>query len=237
MTVPISILIHALRCKEIPQLRLYLYLKSMASGHLKITENVPRQVCEAMKWKDLRTYKTNLEWLLKHHWASFNNKSQSLRIVSFKQLHRRFHGSVRTGVRMNIEDFKNFRAFIYAAVISWGMSAKRKSDGKSKCKRGSFGKGLPYSHFKDLPETYLAEILHLDHSTISRYKQDARKAGYIKIHHQFLYLHHSSSQISLMRKYMDEDEAKKLVTHNNRAYLQQCDIMKGFVGLAYLKRL
>jgi hypothetical protein len=238
LSVPVSIILHTLRVKKVNKLKLYLYLKAISSGQIKLSDEVQKSVCVALEWKDKRTFKSNLSWLLKHHWATYNSKTHSLRIISFRQLNKQIHGSVRTGVRMNMTDFKYFRHFIYATAISWSQIAiKGAEKRRSKCKRGRSKKSHPYSHFSKMPLDYLAKIVKLNKSTISKNKKAAALDEYIKIHHQYENLYRKAKYINVMRHYLDYNQARRLVVHNGRVHIQLPDIINSTLKLVYLKRL
>ena len=237
LTVPISIIKYALYTKKVNQLKLYLYLKSIASGQIRLTQKTKEQILKGIEWKDQRTLETNLEWLLKHHWTAYNSKTQSLRITSFGRLHYKIKGRVCTGVRMNSEDLKTFRAFIYASIITWSMNERKRLIKKSERTEGHSKKDIPYSHYFQMPTRYLAPILDLDHSTISRYKKIAQQSGYIKVHHQYENLQRHPQYLPIMKEYSEEETAKKLVIHNKRVHIQNADLISSTLEIRYIKRL
>ena len=185
MNVPISILIYALRHKQVSKVRLFLYLKSICSGHFLLSEEMIDEVCLALKWKSVKTFKANLSWLVRHKWITVNSKLNAYRIVSYKQLGRMIKSKINTSALMFEDDFNCFRAFMYAAVITWSMKAKTRIDRKSGRKKGGPKKSFRYRDYFQLPVRYLAKILKVDLSSASRYKTQAKNAGFLDVKKQF----------------------------------------------------
>jgi len=237
MKIPISLIIYALKKKKVNQLKLYLYLKANSSGHLKLDEVLRAKACADMGWKDKRTYTSKIEWLLKHHWVTLNNNTHSLRLVSLEQVHRQINGCVYTGTRMDSTDLTQFRPFIYASVITWATSAKRKSLYMSERKKGHSRKSIKYLLHSDLPNRYLSKILELDQSCITRYKHEAEAAGYIRIKHRIQELDLDISHLPTIQKYADTDIVNSIFMMNDKLYTRKSDIISPRIKLCYLKRL
>jgi hypothetical protein len=137
---------------------------------------------------------------------------------------------------MEKEDFGYFRPFIYASVITWSMKRKRRTDKKSERKQGrsrkSFHPPKPYI----LPNRYLAKILHLDASTISRYKSEAAKAGYLIIHKRYQDTGLPAGQINQIHKVMGE-ETDSMIVIGEKIYQQLPDRIDSFINLRYKQQL
>lgn len=236
MNVPVSLLIYALQNKKINPLKLYLYLKLVSSGHFHLCQESTEQVCAGLSWKSVKTFNHNLGWLVKHRWITVNSRTDSYRIVSYSQLQKLLKLRIRTGVIMEREDFIYFRPFIYASVITWGMKRKRRTDKKSERKQGSSRKCFyPPEHDK-LPNRYLARILKLDHSTVSRYKSQAAQAGYLIIQKKYEDTGLPASHIKQLHKTMGE-EADCMVVFKNKIYRQLPDRIDTFIHLRYKRQL
>jgi hypothetical protein len=235
MNVPIAILVHALKHKKVNQLKLYLYLKSITSGHFKATDRNIEELCGALNWKKRVTFKTNAQWLLKQGWITYNSKRKSIRIVSYTRLYKQLDSRAKSGVSMDIAHFGAFRPFIYAAVITWAMTAKKRIESKPERKKGRSRKSVPYSHYFTLPLRYAAKIVDLDYSTISRYKTIAEESGFIKVHHKYQKIDLNIRYLDTMRKYMEE-EGYRFVVHNKRIHMQQPDLIQSNIHLKYKKR-
>jgi hypothetical protein len=236
MNVPVSLLIYSLQYKKISPLKLFLYLKQISSGHFHLCKESIEQVCTGLKWKSTKTFSNNIHWLVKHRWITVNNKTQSYRTISYRQLQKLLKLKIRTGVIMEREDFTYFRPFIYASVITWSMKRKKRTDKKSERKEGrsskSFHPPKPYT----LPNRYLAKILQLDSSTISRYKSHAAEAGYLIIHKRYEDTGLPAEQIHQLHKTIGE-EADTMVVFGKRIYRQLPDRIDSFIHLRYKNQL
>lgn len=236
MNVPIAILVDSLKYKRVNQIKLLLYLKCTTSGHFKLNPKNIDEVTRALNWKTTKTFHKHLQWLLENHWITFNSKTQSYRLRSYNQLYKKLDSKSRSGVFMDISHFQDYRAFIYAAVITWGMTAKRRTDKKSERKQGRSRKSLPKYQYYTFPLRYAAKMLDLHYSTISRYKTLAEQQGYLKIIKQFERVEIAVCHLDNMRKYLEE-EAYRFTVKGNRLYLQKADIIQSVIHLKYKKRI
>lgn len=237
MSIPIEIILFALRNKKLSQLKLYIYLKFVSSGTIHISEKTKKITCEALNWKDSRTFNSNIEWLLNQKWASYNSKTQSLRIASYKQVYHKLKGRKLSGVRINKEDFKTFRPFIYAAAITWSIKMLSEFNLGPERIKGISNMSHNKLELNILPNEYFAQIIHSNKSTASRYKNAARDAKYILIKHRLVKLKLSKEFIIAMKQNLTEDAANTLLIKGNRTYLQQADLIYSNISLICLKRL
>jgi len=229
MTIPIPIIIFALRKKKINQLKLYLYLKYSASGHLKLTHETIEQITKELNWKSIKTFHANFNWLARKKWISFNSISKNCRIAGYVQLKNRIDFFTSSGVEFNPEDFKQFRPYVYATAITWCMKYKNWKEKQPGRKKGRPGKSCCHQWY-ELPNRYLAKVLRLDHSTISRYKTAAVKAGYLTVHKQYDDLELPESLIYALR-YSLPDEAHLFVVHNGKSFRQKSDLISSTIHL------
>ncbi|TKG88121.1 hypothetical protein EYV94_27540 [Puteibacter caeruleilacunae] len=182
--VPIGILLYSLHQKKVNQVRVYLYLKYMASGNIKLTDQVTENVCSQLGCCK-KTFKTHLKWLLHKKWVSFNSNTRSLHIKGYKRIAKQWHYEKNQGVGCYIEQLINFRPFCYGATISWARLQKHCKDRVSKRFKGHFSKNTHRECMYDLPNRYLAKILNLDYTTVSKYRTIATIHGYIDVKHNY----------------------------------------------------
>jgi hypothetical protein len=235
MNLPITLIAYSLSHKVVNQLRLYLYLKSVCSGHFKVDERSVHAACKYLVYNSDKTFYKNLHWLISMKWITFNSVSHSCRIISFSRLCHKLDIKTRTGVLFETRDFKHFRPFLYAAVIAWSIRKKEWRKRQPASKKGGTSKSMSANKIKNrnqLPNRYLSKILQLDHSTISRYKLAASTAGYITTLHQY-----EDTQLSLkflypMQKYLPE-EAHLFVAHNNTVQRQLPDTITHSIHLKH----
>ncbi len=229
MTIPIPIIIYVLRKKKINQLKLYLFLKYAASGHIKLTNETIEQITKELGWMSTKTFKANLNWLARKKWLTYNSKTKNCRIASYNKLQRKIPFFTSSAVDFILNDLNQFRPFIYATVITWCMKykfSKEKQPGRIK---GRSRKSCCQQMY-ELPNRYLAKVLELDHSTISKYKSAAIKAGYLTVHKQYLDMELPDTFIYALR-YSFPDEAHLFVVHNGKSFRQKPDLITSTIIL------
>ena len=162
-----------------------------------------------------------------------HSKTGSCRIKSFARLCHKLNINTKTGVVFSDSDFPTFRPFIYAAVIAWRIRRKNWLERQPVRKKGRASKSMPMPKFQ-LPNRYLAKILELDHSTISRYKSAATKAGYIIVKHNY-----EDTELPGKFKYTlmmgIPEDAHLFVIHNKTVQRQLCDTLKTNIHLKHCR--
>jgi hypothetical protein len=231
LNLPITLISYSLSHKIVNQLRLYLYLKIISSGHFKITKDTVSHICKTLDYYSDKTFFKNLNWLVLNRWITFNPNSGNCRVISFTRLCYKLKIRTRTGVKFDILDFKYFRPFLYAAIIAWGIRyrawcQRARAERQPGRKKGRSIVGM------SLPNRYLAKILDLDHSTISRYKSSASAAGYITSSHCYEDTGLSPKFLYPMQKYLPE-EAHLFVTHDGTLCRQLPDKITNTIHLKH----
>ncbi len=229
MNVPVPIIIYVLRKKKINQLKLYLFLKYVASGHIKLGDDTIEKICQELGWKSTKTFRANFNWLARKKWLAFNSKSQNCRVVSFDQLSKKIPFFTKSGVEFDPTDFHKFRPFIYATVITWCMKYKFWKEKQPGRKKGRPRKSCCQQLYQ-LPNRYLAKVLGLDCSTISKYKTAAVKAGYLSVNKQYEDMDAPDTFIHVLR-YSIPDEAHLFVVHNGKSFRQLPDLISSTIHL------
>ncbi|TKG89577.1 hypothetical protein EYV94_25080 [Puteibacter caeruleilacunae] len=182
-TVPIDLLLYSLRKRKVNQVRLYLYLKYMASGNIKLTNEVIDDICSKLHWCK-KTFEKHRQWLLRKKWISYNNKTKSLHIKGYKKIviKIKLDKQHNCGIGCSIEDVIKFRAFCVGAVISWGSRFLNCKKRASKCLKGDFNKDARHAKNEyELPNRFIGNNLELHYTTISKYRTLAEDEGYITI--------------------------------------------------------
>jgi hypothetical protein len=223
LNVPVELCKYALTNHKVNQVKLYVYLKTICSGHFKVNKNLIAIVCKELKLKSGKTFKSNLNWLLEENWITVNSKSKSYRIIGFRQLAKKLEFNSATGALFDPPEFEKFRAFLIGAVISYHSKWKRRKAWQSGLLEGSPRKSCkPPSDPSDFACLYLAKILNVSKTTASKYKVIAEKAGYIKIEKCFSQIDVPISQLPLLKKYSDKS-IEKIRSINGKVCLQEAD--------------
>ncbi|MFA9391592.1 MAG: hypothetical protein ACERKD_17415 [Prolixibacteraceae bacterium] len=234
MNLPITLITYALTHKVVNQLRLYLYLKSACSGHFKLREENVTEACEFLSLKSEKTFHKNLQWLIYYKWVAYNSNTRGIRVISFSRLCHKLAITTKSGVVFEKDDFQNFRPFLYASVYAWSIRHKNWLERQPVRKKGRAQKCMSKATLDNyrgqMPNRYLAKILQLDHSTISRYKKAASTAGYILTEHQYKDTQLQIKFLYPMQKSLPE-EAHLLVTHNNTVQRQLPDRITSTIHL------
>ena len=229
LNIPITLITYTLTHKVVNQLRLYLYLKSVCSGHFKLREGNITEACEFLDLKSEKTFHKNLQWLIYYKWVAYNSNTRGIRVISFSRLCHKLEITTKSGVVFDKDDFQNFRPFLYASVYAWSIRHKNWLERQPVRKKGRARKSMS-KPLNKMPNRYLAKILQLDHSTISRYKLAASTAGFILAEHQY-----EDTQLQLKFLYPMQksypEEAHLLVAHNNTVQRQLPDVITSTIHL------
>jgi len=227
MNIPIQLLVFALSQRKVNQVRLYLYLKSQCSGYLPWTPELIEKIKCDLRIKERRTVESNLKWLVKNKWIIKNSKRESIRVISYLLLSNKLQFSSATGALFDTSQFHNIRPFIYAAVVTYYLKYKHRLAKQSERKKG---RSITNCSYRDMPATYLANVLRLGKSTIVRYRQKAWDAGFIKMKHRYKPLFLPIEELPFCRIYGDE-EAWQLVIHNNQVKVQLSNAITSYIQL------
>lgn len=214
MSIPIAIIIFALRKRKINTIRLFLYLKYTGSGHLKWNNSLLEKTCADLNWKSEKTFKKHLNWLIRKRWISINSKTKSLRVKSYQQIILKIKFSTATTVLAEQNVLNNFRPFCYAAAITWAMRYKHHKERQSGCKKGRSRKSCHLRRMYQIPNQYLAAMLQLNYTTISKYRTAAAKAGYIKVTHYFQAIGLPAKFLGLLKQAYPENRHRLVLVHN-----------------------
>jgi len=224
MNIPIELLVYALSNRKVNPLRLFLYLKSQGSGYVDWTPEQKEKILSALNIKSPKTINANLKWLIKKGWVTVNSKRKSIRICGYKVIASKLQFRCFTGAVCEINIFTDsslFRPFIYAAVITYYLKYNQR-----KARQLGREKGRPNLNcrYPNLPAKYLAEVMTLGKSTITRYRQDAWAAGFIKMKHRYKPLLISIEELDFYRTVCEEDSAS-LVVHHNQVKQQLANVI------------
>ncbi|MFP5437250.1 MAG: hypothetical protein ACLGH8_05665 [Bacteroidia bacterium] len=195
--IPVSLCEFALVNRKINQLKLYVYLKLNSDGYIEF--NHQRLAIWAYELGiSIRTAKTAIEWLINNKWLTVNGKRNSLHIISYKNLGRKLHLQFGTGVILDITnqiDYKHFKSFCCASVITFYLNKKRyfnkqsainKGIAKTNCKR--------INGFYPMANSYLAKCINVSTTTAYRIKKDAEVSGFITTKSEFSHIETKSGR-------------------------------------------
>ena len=84
--LPIDICDFAISNKYFSPLRLYLYLKWVSDGQLKLPPEIRKHIAQKLNCNE-RTVRNNLKILKERNWIGYNSQSKYYMIRGFKKVH------------------------------------------------------------------------------------------------------------------------------------------------------
>jgi hypothetical protein len=226
MNIPITLINHVLTNKIVNQFRLYIYLKSVCSGHFKVDGDFISKTCTFLEIKTDRTFFKNLKWLIKNKWITVNSKTGNHRIISFDRLCKKLELKGNTGVVFTNDNFIDFRPFIYAASIlakvrnrNWIIRQPVRMEGGT---RKSMSTMEILRDTDTMPVRLMGKAMDLGFSTISRYKNAASDAGLISLHPNYESTNLPSSMLNAIKDANPEESSRYLV-QNGKIWMRNSD--------------
>ena len=191
-TIPVGLINVAIVNRKLNHLKIYIFLKCISSGHLSVKAHSYKMWAEEIGINE-KTFKTCLDWMLENRWLSFNSKIQSLRVVSYQQLRRKYKKGFHTAIKFDRPNFIDFRGFCAAALIGYYRNSKRFLVKKNKV--SGIINGVPRKNtyalpkkYYDFPVRFFAKCLGVSVTTAENLKKEAQKLGFISIRKNFFYL-------------------------------------------------
>ncbi|MFV0541364.1 MAG: hypothetical protein ACK5MZ_09035 [Aestuariibaculum sp.] len=251
-TLPVGICIYALRNRKVNQVKLYIYLKSIASGHIKYDSTIYDY---SKQWaKDLnchpKTIKSRIDWLIKKNWITINSKSKSIRIVSYKQICAKNNIDTKRAAIFEPNHYNNFKAFCIGVAMMHFRNRKKWNDRRSVSNKTnsdtSKNRNASPKGFYPMPNLYLAKCLGVSKTTAYKFKKEAIKYGYIirKKQKSFIYTGDNKLRKDAMEMYafslcLDDMEDKARRLRKGKKYLKiiESDLVKTDSIILKTKRL
>lgn len=184
--IPFPLLFYTLANRHYGQTQLYLFLKMQAfRGYIYLGKDVADEY-SMMTGKCAKTYHNNLTKLFKRGWITIDSRKKELHINGYDTIMRKmgFHIDNTTGVIWDDKYFKEFTAFVYAAIITKHGKSLRWRNRNSETNKGGLSK-RDSKPFLILPHLYLAKALGINKSLAQKMFNQAVLAGYITVEHVF----------------------------------------------------
>lgn len=183
-TIPVQLCQYALLNGMTNHLKLYVYFKHIASGHLERKSSLYERWGVDVELSE-KTVRKIINELIQKKWITVNSKRNSLRIISYAQLCRKLDIKSKMCVIYEPEEFSGFREFCCAAVYTYQANVKswrgKNRLSVSKMVGTSKNSNLHLKGYKTLPIRYFAKSVGVSISTANSFKQAAVKAGYIEV--------------------------------------------------------
>lgn len=235
LNIPVAFCVYMLKTQKIKQFRLFIYLKTICSGHFKLSDELIEKACTELGYKSVKTFHAHFRFLVQKKWITYNSISGNYRVIGFKQVANRLKVPSSKGALYYPEFSKNFTGFVAGAVISFYMIYRNHKERRSALLKRSARKNrlsVPYS----LPHTYLSKILNISKTTARNYRQSAIDMGFIKVTKTLLPTGISSSEIFNYKKYATVN-SNIVRSVNNNLCLQQADILISTIKLRNKRNL
>lgn len=226
LLVPVDLMLFAMLKRLAPEIRLFLYFKFVASGHLTYSNSLLQMASKELGISD-RTVRRHLNTLLRLKFLTYNNRSKSLRTVSFLSLAKRNGFTSQYGVIMNKKHLHDFRLFAFSTCIGHElkkfkrvvMSQRSPELIKGRSSRRSEPAQTPSL---SIPVTVISRKLNISPSAASSYKNASAKLGLLSVKKNYNPLKIPSDHIPYFKHFVPE-EAKKVRMIKGEYFIQEAD--------------
>lgn len=204
LNIPVAFCVYILRTQKVKQFRLFIYLKTICSGHFKLSNELIEKTCKELGYKSVKTFHAHFKFLVQKKWITVNSKSGNYRLIGFKQVANRLKVPTSKGVIYYTEYCLCFTGFIAAAVVTYYMKYRSHKERRSALLKRSARKCRPSASFS-LPHTYLSKILKIPKITAQRYRQCAIDEGFIVVTKNYVKTLIPTTEIHNFKKYSGAD--------------------------------
>ncbi len=220
LKLPVEIVQYAFQEKKVPQLRLWCYYKlTHPIGFFKKSSQVDTTTMEQLNIKSPKTLTSHKQKLIRWNWIGYDAASQQYFLRSYSRLKLIVGAKSRLCAWLYPEYFRQFRIWCVAGVIGaqliWSTFL-RKARLHERGKRGRLKTG-PHPSLP-LSNSLIANALGLSIKQASIYKNQAVKAGFLKINrNQYRPLNLCPSDLKILRQ-LDANSVRKMELRKNRVY-------------------
>lgn len=238
INIPIELCFDALSTKKVRPLQVFVYLKLKCSGKIKISQQFLKNIANDLGLKSSKTVITSIVDLQNRQWISKSNKSGYYFVKGFESIRKLLNLSKRAGAEFIINDIKNFKAFLIAAIISHLINLQqRRLKAVERSKGDSKTSAFKQSLYYPMANAALAKIMGISISTAFEWKKLAEKQGYIKIRAIPRKIDYLNPHILNQFKKYGDMPSNQLRLKNGIIYEQQPDIVLSTVTLRRRRKL
>lgn len=231
--VPLAILQIVAREQFFDEFQLFIYLKSISDGGLKMNRAVLRSASHHLECHQ-KTVKRRLERLKKRNWIG-TFKCGVLILRSFNELFRveKIDHS-QTAAIFYTSDLKKLTAFVVSACIGYLVIAQRaKLWKKRRGHQPGAKKAIPIPPGASLPTSfpvackYIADIFGVSISTASEWKRMGANAGFLSVEKQLEYVDIDNR---MEYKRLGNEDDHFIVFRKGYYFYQGIDMVESLVG-------
>ncbi|MDX9882589.1 MAG: hypothetical protein RBS73_11025 [Prolixibacteraceae bacterium] len=231
LNIPIELCRYALSERCIKQVSLWIYLKSVTSGHFILHDELKQNILKVMGFKTSTTFKKHLKWLVEKKWITVNSIRESYRLISFSQLAGKLHFTNKQAAIFYPEMVHSIKGFCAGTVITYLANKNMRRLRRSASLKHEARMYYPYPHVTIYA---LSKFLSVPRSTAQRYKGIAKKNGFIKVVSMFDELIHNAKDYYFIKR-VGGEPVKSYKKINNKIYEQRPDKIIPNVKIKYKK--
>lgn len=200
--VPTSLVQNVVITHFINEFRLYLLMKSMCSGKMKLPEETVKTIMSVMKVKTRSTITARLSSLIHRNWIGFNPKTGIYFIRGFNAVCRVEGINTKHAVVYSAEDCKDFVGFVGAVLfLNFYKSVKRGLRNGTVTIKGvtkQFHKATPLY----LPVSIggISKSLRISSTYVHKLKQRATKAGLLMVEQSYTKLRGIPQDAAILKR-------------------------------------
>ena len=186
--LPVQLCEHVLKHKLAKPFQLYILLKSLCDGKIKIPKSQYPVIAGLLNRKSGKTVNNNLKKLLATNFVGYNAKSEYYFIRGLDQLRKQLNLNARTCAEFDISKLFCLQEFCLAAVAGHIVKQQKRKQWLLERKkwrsnqRSHSSSPLPYFHVTNI---YLSKMLGISLQNAFSLKQKAHKAGFVEIKKHF----------------------------------------------------
>ena len=188
LLLPVQLCEYVLKHKLAKPFQLYILLKSVSDGKIKIPKSQYPEIASWLNRKSGKTVNNNLKKLLATNFVGYNAKSEYYFIRGLDQLRKQLNLNARTSAEFCISDLNRLQEFCLAAVAGHLVKQQQRKKWLSERQKWRSNQNsrssspLPYFH---VTSSYLSKMLGISQNNAFLLKQKAHKAGFIEIKKHF----------------------------------------------------
>jgi hypothetical protein len=235
LNIPVAFCVYILKTHHIKQFQLFIYLKTICSGHFQLTDALIEQIRTDLNYRSVKTFQSYFQFLLQQKWITYNGSTENYRLIGFERIADRMRVPTSKGVIYYPEFLNCFKGFITGAVVTYYMIYRSQNERRPALKKRGARKSRLSASFS-LPHNYLAKVLKVSKITAQRYRQYAIESGFIEVSKSYIKTILPLTDIENFKKYSG-NEPSKVRKINNTVCLQEADKLKSNLILRRKKNI
>ncbi len=173
--IPVDLCFLVIRKKMIPAFKVFILLKMISSGKIKLTFWGKQVLADFCGYKTVRSLNNQLKRLIDLNWIGYNRSTKIYHIRGFSFIQKLMGLRARLGFWFTVQDMQCFDSMIYGAVIGY-LSKNQGKKLRIDPQKGRSNQVLSKSPgFYPVSNSYLAKILNISTSTASIMKKRAEE--------------------------------------------------------------